>query len=309
MNIYCINDRRWEIYLDQSPYRTPFHSTNLIRCFTSVLGGDFSLFFVENGARSWLIPIFTGEPWRKDIMEFATSSVGYGGPLPLQTVKEVQDEIQDMFLILSELENTVGKKFTKGILPPIQEWEYESGNDFSETMLVYLRKDGSETFQEILTGNARTAIRKALRFGLQARKTNKNEDILVAHNLICNTQMSVGASYTTPLSLVRSVLSSADAELHVVSVDEKIVSAGVLIVGKTHNFHWLHGWDRNYTDVCGNQLLIWSMMQSCISRESFVFNMGACHSVFQKKAKEKWGAQPVSVLHIKGEAGEKINNE
>lgn len=295
MNLRCIDTEEWEEHLKKSPYQTPFHCTKLMRCFTSVLGGDFSLFVCSIEDKSWLIPVFTGTPWHADGKMFTSSAVGYGGPLPLQSIKNSLEERQNINSVLQAIENKIEKSFSRGTLFPILGWKFRTEDSPSETMLVGLRPDIMETFDYVLSGNARTAVRKAEKLGLHTTEANGEDEILEAHHLISETQKYVGASYVTPLPLLRKILSSARSKLHIVSIGTKIICAGVLLEGKGHAFHWLHGWNREYADTCGNQLLIWSMIKACIYKGDLVFNMGACHSKSQRKAKEKWGAIAVPV--------------
>lgn len=298
IDLRIIGTGEWDENLKRSPYQTPFHRTKLMLCFTNVLGGDVSLFACTIEDKSWLVPVFTGAPWQANDKMFTTSAVGYGGPLPLQSIRPDSEERKNIGSVLQAIEDQIDKSFSRGTLFPIPGWECMPENTLTETMLIGLRPNVMETFDYVLSGNARTAVRKAENLGLQTQETKEEEKIVAAHNLISETQKYVGASYVTPLPLLKKILSTAHAKLHIVSINSKIICAGVLLEGKGHAFHWLHGWNREFADTCGNQLLIWSMIKACIYKGDLLFNMGACHSKSQRMAKEKWGAIAVPVPHL-----------
>lgn len=301
MPLEKVNRSFWEKRIVDSIYCTAFHEINVITLFTKAIGGEFELFYAKEQNKEWLISIFYGSPWTENSNEFATSCVGYGGPLPLHKVEDVVSEISDLKDIILQIENLTGKKFHHGQLYPANHWSnLNLTNTLNETLLVDLKESLDETFKSVLTVNARNAVRKARKKEIKVREPINNEELVIAHDLIVKTQIRVGASYTTPFSLIEAIYKSKDfpAKIFIAVFKDKIIGSVLLLENKVQSFHWLHGWDRSYADLCGNQLLIWTMIISCVSNGCLKLNLGMNHTIAQKKAKMQWGAIPINILTI-----------
>ncbi|MEZ2247278.1 GNAT family N-acetyltransferase [Microcoleus sp.] len=299
MNISDINKETWNEKLKSSPYQTPFHDAFLIDVFINELGGNYSLYCVENENKYWLVPVFYGEPWYRDVSVFATSAVGYGGPLPLHGITNINHEFIAIKKVIRFLEGYLQKSFNKGVLYPFIDWENMIDKS-GETFIIDMGTDIDDTFSHILTGNARTAIRKAEKSGLIVKQPENKKELEEAYGLIINTQKLVSSSYMTPYSLLERFFKEKELpiKIYLALYKDIIVSVVVLLENEKHSFHWLHGWNRDYAKFCGNQFLIWFMIRSCIEKGCLKLNLGACHTEEQKKAKMRWGAKPRKILNL-----------
>jgi len=303
MDIQYLDSETWNNYLEGSIYQTAFHNAFLIEAFVQELGGKATLCLVTEGSKAWLTPVFQGCPWNQGEEYFSTSSVGYGGPLALHRIVDTYRERLEIQKCLQALEIHLKRNFYRGTLYPFPGWVGQINDHISETLvIVQMNLNAAFTFGQIITGNARTAIRRAKKSGVTTKLVETEKELDSAFQLILNTQRSVSANYATPYSLIQRlhVDKTLNAELRIAVVENDIVGAVMLLKHKIHSFHWLHGWDKSYGKFCGNQLLIWSMMQTCMNQGCPTLNLGASHTPEQKRAKERWGAVSMPILNVYG---------
>lgn len=306
METTIISKAEWSERTKKSPYTTAFHDICLIDLFLRNLGGEYILFFSTESNKEWLTCAFTGNPWNISQSTFTTSSVGYGGPLPLHEIQNWEEEIQNIKSVIHEIGAFINKTFIRGQLYPSAHWVNaleDNIYDFGKTLIIKLNDDLDYTFNFTISGNARTAIRKAQNSAVSIKEVSNLHELSQAHELITSTQKTQGAHYITPFTLLKDILfdNTIPAKIFIAVFDDIIIGSVVLLENHLQSFHWLHGWDRKFAKVCGNQLLMWAMLQNCIKRSSFSLNLGSSYTSGQIEAKKKWGAEFNNIIFLSKE--------
>jgi hypothetical protein len=264
------------------------------------LGGSLRLFEALEHQSRWLIPCYFGMPWSN--IGFRVGGVGYGGPLPLQNVTSAQHEFEQLNCVLHLLSEFTSKKCDGVTTYPAAFWESLQSSPsiaISNTRIITLPRDGTTLFDTVISGNVRTAIRKARKYGVEIRHILP-DDIPIAHKLLVDTQRSVGASYTTPLELFADICCNMQTvTCTLVAIYEKsVIGVATLLNTYHYGFHQFHGWDRRFANTAANQLLIWGLLEESITAGCRFFNMGESHSAELETAKARWGSHRVPILRL-----------
>lgn len=298
MKISNIDKLEWKDNLKNSPYRTAFHDPDIIDLFTRSIGGSCVYLHVDYNNKQWLVPMFSGLPWTSCSDYFSTSAVGYGGPLPLHNLISEED-FKDIILIIRELEKWSEKKFEKGTLYPCKLLEHLSIDKLNsiDTSIVELSGTIDNIFDNTITGNSRTAIRKALNSDVIIKEVNSEIELQCAYNLIKDTQLNVGSNYTTSYKLLYDIYSSKNLPIKIIAAISacQIIGCVVFLENDSQSFHWLHGWNRDFAKLCANQLMIWNMIERSHKMGNKLINLGSSHKIEHRIAKERWGSKLYSV--------------
>lgn len=292
-----IEDLEWDTYLEVSPYSTFFHTSFWKNSVINHLGGEARFFICSNEKRKWLVPVYLGK-WSKG---FRIGAIGYGGPLPLEAIADPNQEKAAIKDIIRKLETLIGLPCTDYVTYPMAKWDellISLPNFLTQTHLLCLEGGQLHVFENVLSGNVRTAIRRSAQYGLEARLASKT-DLFQAHCLLAKTQQQVGASYTTPYSLLDQLFSHSEKGIELwVCFDKfkEMISMSLMLHYRQHSIHYLHGWDRSRSPPGANQALLWSMIKRSIELGSKTFNFGESPNLSLKQAKERWGAKQVPIL-------------
>ena len=308
MHIEPISEGNWNDLLKMSHYASPFHDFKWGQLVTSILGGTYRPLVAMQEDCQWLIPGYTSTPWGSSKGSFRIGSIGYGGPLPIHTIKNALDEIQHVHELFHDLHLHFDASQIRATLYPDPIWNGLShvGLQMSNTYKIALTSNRDMLFHETLSGNVRTAIRKSEKEGVTVHMidTSNQREMQQAYHLLCQTQKSVGSNYTTPYELFTALatnqLTSTRTQTFVAFYKDSIVGTTTLVYGGSEAFHLFHGWDRTATASCSNQALIWSMICFALENSLSVFNMGASHSDALLKAKMQWGGhlEYVPTIHL-----------
>lgn len=239
--------------------------------------------------KDFIAPIFYGRDGR-----FSFSAIGYGGATELSPTRDLDREGVAARQLAKHLEAAGKGRFQRlvGLPLPAGTDDCETTFPTAETSIIPLAVRVDETFSHVLTGNVRTAIRKAQANGVTCREL-ATQDIEPLHTLIVNTQRNVGSTYLTRLEFVTSLfnLDQPEVKLFGAFVDGHLASGIILLADGEHAFHYLHGWDRDQSGLCVNQAVLWHAVEHAVRTGRRWFNMGASHSKSLLNAKLRWGAQ------------------
>jgi hypothetical protein len=265
-----LNDAEWLIRLPEAPDRSFFHLPVWMNCVTESFGGEKVLLAYKD---KWLMNCFMGNPWSKG---FRIGSIGYGGPLPL---KEDGGDFQEAVSAASEY---LDKPFTGLTLYPSLKWEKAA----SSTEIIPLKGSKDEVFQNTLSGNVRTAIRRC---DAECRELKPGE-AEKAHLLLNETQKLVGASYQTPLKFFLDLTQLEGVSVWGAFYNDEMLASSLLLTYGQKAFHLFHGWAKDKGRPGMNQALIWAMIQKSLSERCISFNLGESHSTTLREAKKRWGS-------------------
>jgi hypothetical protein len=305
MEFECLQSHDWDRYLIKSPYRTFFQKSFWIDSVCQFLGGKSQLLKHSLGEKSWLIPVYQGSPWSSG---FRVGSVGYGGPLPLHHIVNPMSERDYMFQIIEKLEKFNQCVCTGCCAFPHHLW-YEmnsfSGQYFTETEMIQLQNSHEAVFNDVITGNVRTAIRRANKNNVQVHLL-KEEHLAEAGHLLRETQTTVGASYTTSQKLLEHLFKYKKEGVEfwgAFNEHNELIAMAVLLIDGQTAIHLFHGWKRkslSHSDAGQgiNQALIWEMIKSSINQKCVYFNLGESHSNPLKEAKQRWGSLTYPILRF-----------
>ncbi len=259
------------------------------------LGGDLSLYLYGDGREvpQVLIPLYSGGPWA-DQGACATSGIGFGGPLPVSTVKEEGAQLFHRLRAAALKAAAVhGARINHGRLSPLLPVLCDPDASV-KTLLLALQRPASYLFDHRLSGNVRTAIRRSQQEGFIFRQAATSHEVEEACLLINRTQASVGSDYLTPCDLLQRLTQqeTTHCELHIATHKDNLVAAAVLLVHRNICSHWLHGWNRDYAARCANQGILWHMIGRCAEGDVRYFDFGISSTLSIYKSKRRWGALP-----------------
>ncbi len=239
--------------------------------------------------KDFIAPIF----YDKD-NKFSFSAIGYGGAVELSDTRCLDREGVAAVQLANHLEKAGKGHFYRSVGLPLPICTDNGENAFpkAETAVIPLAANVEETFSRILTGNVRTAIRKAQASGVTCRELGA-QDIKPLHKLIVSTQTNVGSAYLTRLEFITSLfnLEQPDVKFFGAFVGDNLASGVILLADGEHAFHYLHGWNRDQSGLCVNQAVLWYAVAHAIRTGRHWFNMGASHTKPLLHAKLRWGAR------------------
>lgn len=290
-------ENTWDKLLKKSIYATPFHDYQWGVLTTELLGGEYVPLVATKDDYQWLIPGYRLKPWAKSQGHFRIGSIGYGGPLPVHKMISSDSEIRNVNGILNQIASQLKLSKINALLYPAHEWSALTNTNlqFGSTCKVALSSNSKELFDDTLSGNVRTAIRKSVKEGVVVRSVNVNNDseMTQAHDLLCSTQNRVAASYTTSYKIFEALASkkmtNTSSQTFIAVHNGVLVGTSTLLYDDAQAFHLFHGWDRSFTKLCANQALIWHMMCFAIELGIKTFNMGESHTDALLEAKMRWG--------------------
>lgn len=287
IRITNLSEQEYRDAVDLSPYATPFHEY----AFASLMGQYFNRRYTNvlarQNEREWVANVFTSS---ND--EAVTNIIGYGGPLPIEHPSDGRSELDGVTQVLGVIKKEVGARSVRALMYPSTFWP---GEWSSETCKISLTGGESHVFNNTLTGNARTAVRKSQKSGVEVRPVNLADDHEVTRSVeILNiTQQQVGSTYRTDESLFRSLSQLNDQQVRgqtiVATKDAAIIGVATYLYNSRELFHLFHGWDREFAYTCSNQALIWNMVQAAINMDIPAINMGQSHTESLLRAKLRWG--------------------
>ena len=292
-----ITDERWTELASVSSYTTPFHHTDWMRLVCRALGGSLTLYECEVGEVAWLIPAYSGAPWSRE--GFATSSVGYGGPLPVCEGMAC-DIYRGAKATVTLLERARAEPCTRIVTFPLGEWRDAIAGPFTVqtylTQVLSLSSTRDVLFNNELSGKVRTAVRRATAAGVSIERLSL-DSAAEGLQLLAQTQRAVGASYVTDAMLFDELVRGrAGARAYAARAENELVSIAVMLVGYRRAFHLLHGWNRQFAGVCANQLLLWRMITDAQDDGAIEVDLGRSHYPTLFQAKARWGTRAVPVL-------------
>ena len=265
----------------------------------SSLGGELDQYLCEFDGQRWLVPCFSNGPWGEK--SFRIGSIGYGGPVPLFDCPTPEAMVAGSLRAIRAVAQKRNQVCLAASVFPLSTWGglEESalcGGHCVSTSIIYADQSPEETFGRA-HGAKRTGVRKAVKLGLKANRLN-GCDARPAQELIAQTQMNVGAAYTTPLSLVQGMLEHKSAQIkgYGVMVEQKLVSVVLALERKENAFLLFHGWDRAYANTNANELVYWEFIRSAIENGARQIDLGRSHSISLLKSKERWGAVETPIL-------------
>jgi hypothetical protein len=303
MEINRLCDREWDQAVSKSPYRSFFHKSYWINAVCKQLGGHALLFKSNFADNSWLCPVFAGTPWSSN--GFRMGSIGYGGPLPLQEPKEMDEEAEHIGKIYTELERQLKLPCTGFCTYPNANWsclDHHSNFYLTETEMIPLEgKSEADLFNKVITGNIRTSIRRAEKEGIYISLLEDSR-LEEAGTLLRETQRMVGAGYSTPQTFLEQLFSDRrENGVEFWAAQDKngvLLGMSIHLIYEPTSIHLFHGWRKDTPSLGTNQALIWEMVKSAIKHNCRHFNMGESHSASLKVAKQKWGTCTIPILRL-----------
>ncbi len=306
MKLFYINGAQWQKLLDSKLYTAPFHTYDWYNMLSHFFKADLTLLLAEEESCSWIIPIFQDLPWLKQ-GEISTSAIGYGGPLPLHKITSFQKEYERIINLLEFILKHFNTNKIHASLFPSANWldiKLNPRDRIDNTVKITLSGSAEKTFNHIITGNVRTAIRKSQRTGVLVREVslNENEVIAMSTRLLQKTQRDVGSIYVTDKGLVETLLGTRSniikSRLFVAELHGKVEAMSIAISNQHELFHLYHGWNRSSSYSSANQALIWEMINCAELEHLRFFNMGSSHSKSLLEAKLRYGGNIEPVLYL-----------
>lgn len=295
MQVYPISAEQYDDLSATSPYTTPFHEREYCEVMAEQFNRQCQLVGVRSGDHQWIANVFT-DPVDSSRNSLSMNIVGYGGPLPVSSVKDggAAEMLRTTAAARAIGVSLRGKQISSQLYPA-PHWESLPLENM--TCKVALQQDAESNFANVITGNARTAVRKAEKSGITVRQldTDNEEDAKAALHLLHMTQAQVGSSYLTSPSLFNALNRMQGQKVVgrtlVAEKDTAIVGMATYISNSKELFHLFHGWDRDFASSCPNQALIWRMIQIAAEDGIPTFNMGHSHTDALLQAKLRWGGK------------------
>ena len=298
MQFIKIAKELWDEKVNEEKNSNIFHTSWWSDVSARIFNKSISYYLFINQENQYLIPIFFDNEIKES---YSIGLIGNGGILP----------IGHMSITYSELIKTIASKFSFffGSLPtkimlniqnnPVVPKSYYYNPKIFKTQVLDITSDIEQVFNFRISGNVRTAVRKAKKKDIYIIKEDFNDyEILDAYNLLIKTQTYVGSNYTTPFELFENLISTTFSSLYIAKKDDVIVSMTVCLFFKSSAFFYLNGWDREYSPLCANQLLIWEMILDAKNKDCQTFNFGSSHYDSLTKAKSKWGTSDYYTINL-----------
>lgn len=290
MKIAPISEADWLLRISSFGLGHPFLHPNWMKVAAQELSMSLELIEFQNEDDSYIAPVFSDQNGG-----FSFSSIGYGGVTELSDARRLQQEAAATKCLAQRLQDDGKGRFKRSAGMPLPADSANSHTTFptGTTSVIPLAVSAEKTFTDILTGNVRTAVRKAQANGVKCRELTRN-DIQRLHQLIVETQFNVGSVYLTRLEFIEALFGLNEPTIKCIGafVDDELSSGVVIASWGEHAFHYLHGWDREKSKLCVNQAVLWSAVEHEVHAGRRWFNMGASHSKSLLEAKLRWGAQP-----------------
>lgn len=297
LKVQELTSSEWQTYIENSDYNSVFFQFWWGNATEQHFSVKFKpLLMTTDADLKVLVPCYITD------VNFRIGFIGYGGPLPLvyMNVNCEIDLYHRIMVQLKEYFNLPCIGFTSYVHTKWQKVEDYMQPFISNTTVVSLDETEDVVFSQTISGNVRTAIRKAKKSNVTIRDISP--DLLPqAYKLIIDTQSSNGAGYVTDydfftfLALSNSEYSKGFAAY----IDDEMLGAAICLFSPKEAFHYLHGWNRVNLSTCFNQLLIWSMMQEAIKRKCKFFNMGESHYKSLLEAKKRWNGVEVPLIRFR----------
>lgn len=297
LKIQELTSSEWQSYIENSDYSSVFFQHWWGKATEKYFGVKFMPLLLSIDADlKVLVPCYIADS------NFRIGFIGYGGPLPLSEMS-VSCEVSLSYRImdyLSKYFNLPCVGFTSYVHNKWQLVATDMQPFVSNTTIVSLEGTEDVIFNQVISGNVRTAIRKAQKSNVVIRHITPDLEAQ-AYKLIADTQHNNGAGYVTDYNFF-TFLSSPDAKYSMgfaAYIGCEMHAAAVCLFSPKEAFHYLHGWNRVNMGSCFNQLLIWSMMQEAIKRKCMFFNMGESHYQSLLEAKMRWGGVEVPLIRFR----------
>jgi hypothetical protein len=294
MRVQAITMQDWVILEKDASITTPFHDPDWLNMVLNCLGGELDSYLCEGDGGCWLVPCFSKGPW--GAAGFRIGGIGYGGPVPLADWPSASALATSCRNVIEAICYSRGQRCKAATVFPLLGWTVPREGELHPTSIIYPGQTPAEAFASA-HGTKRTAVRKAIKLGLEVSAL-KVQNAAAAHALIAQTQVDVGASYTTPFSLIQAMLDHPSQMCKGYGVFLKGALASVaLVLERGHDaFLLFHGWDRACATMNANELIYWELIRAAIDRNIRRIDLGRSHSATLLKSKERWGATSTPVL-------------
>lgn len=304
MKLLQISKNFWDKQILKEKSANVFHSSWWIELTADIFNKNpLILYIVKYNNNSYLISLFFEQALA---LQYSIGFIGHGGPILAGNNSDALCQEMLQCLIL-ELENIFGTSPQKIICNPLSDpEEYQLQNydcNINKTQILDITKNSDFIFEQQISGNVRTAIRKAKKDNVYVVEKYTNNELSQAYNLLKNTQISVQSSYITPYKFFQSLTNSSFSSLFIAKQDNKIIAISVCLFFESKAFFFLNGWDRLYSSSCPNYLLIWEMIKNAKNRGCHTFNFGSSHSDTLRKSKSQWGTSDSFIINL-----EKVKN-
>ena len=310
MQFKTLDYDNWQKLVDRQRYPSPFYEYDWQMAVARYYKAKVDMLYIKDRHQGWLAPVFSGLPWLTR-EELRLGSIGYGGPLSIHELSSPIEEMNKIKKVLQQLliKNNA-KKVTSSVYPAIF-WNDEKvikKFEVDNTVRIHLTGDINMTFNNVLSGNVRTAIRKSKNNNVTIRKVtlSDNVEFEAAVNLLQETQKRVGSSYVTDrellIALMKMKSNDLKVKLFIAEIDNVVTAMALGLHNKHEFFHLFHGWDRSFSVSAVNQALIWSMIKHAEESNIPLFNMGSSHTDAILAAKLRYGCriEPVPQLRVTG---------
>lgn len=297
MKLRQLSSQEWDARAASSPFASAFHGAWWLDLTVKCLGGAWQPWLLEDGSSEYLLPLLQGSPWSSE--GFRLGGIGYGGPIPMADDRRL---FAPGYLqaAMKAIETLQGKPCTALTTFPHELWSESESLQVQHTRILPSGGKTPETiFQKHFSVSVRTAIRKAERSGIRVERLEPTQ-IEKAHQLLKETQLRVGAAYTTPFELFSAICSRPTENLVLGAEHEgKLIATAVFLLHPNQCTYLFNGWDRSARELNANYALVWQGILLACERSCRSFNFGESHTSEIDRSKSKWGAERVPVIRHK----------
>lgn len=295
MKFRILHENEWDEILLTTSYPSVYSCSEWFKAVKQSFGGEYHLVLWQlNREASYLIPFFSGKPWSSSTR---IGSIGYGGPLPIENFIPVR--LEDIQILAQKIFGDPCTAITT--FPSHRESILlsEKNTTISHTNILKLF-NYNDMYTSAFSGNVRNSIRKAQKHGVEVRKLSQNYFDGALH-LIHKTQESVDASYKTPENFFTALITSEIGGALGAFYQNKLISVTVFVKNDFEIAYYLNGWDREYSSLNANPLLINEMILIGLDSNCKVFNFGESAYDSLRIAKNRWGGQEYSIYRWQAE--------
>ncbi|GKW40882.1 hypothetical protein [Pectobacterium parvum] len=277
MNVTVLSKEQWDLIILESPFSTVFHTSWWNTLLSNVFGGSWEPIYLNSKNQNYLLSLSFGGPWGS--LGYISGTVGYGGFLPLHSAGMTLNEYNELY---TKFKNETNFTLSKVVSIPGVISDLDNG---LATRILYFDHRGYDSIFNSFSTSVRTAIRKSERVGISITDACL-EDVGEITKLINETQANVGACYLTPYELILGIyMSNKNGYIIKAMYGNKIIAASVFIFNVNEVFHFLNGWDREFSLLNANYgILNYVIKKECKSKSRL--NLGSSHSINLDRSKK-----------------------
>lgn len=292
--IININDKRWDEYIEQSPYKDIYFNQNYLKIFETILDAKCNMFISGEEENHFLLPFFkrkidvtlTGFNGGIDKEKFydIISPWYYGGPLIYGDLSENQiGEALEEFYNFCKVENFVSGFFYFN--PYLQNHKilnkFVEPENAGEVVFVSLKRDISDIFENSFSSSCRRAIKRGEKLGIKINLNNDDKYLKSFHEIYI-TSMDIKKArefFKFSFDFFTELRDNFHDNFILITTEYKnrIVGGDIFLYMFGKMYYYLGAWDYNYPEVSASNRIFYEAIKFGKEKGLRILDLGGGH--------------------------------